>query len=167
MMNYNSILDSIRSDYIKQYQDCSPNDDILYRYFIERVRNNLHIVFCMSPIGKLFIDSIRLYPSLVNCATIKWFNDWPQTALKEVAYHFLKDISTELTDGGNNNYKQIMDIIPSIFCYSHTCSIKMSQKMAINDKRFTYITPTNYLSLVIEYTKLLKLKKKLNYQQIN
>eukprot|EP01084_Bolivina_argentea_P249861 418441_1 len=32
--------------------------------------------------------------------------------------------------------------------------------MAENDKRFTYITPTNYLSLVIEYTKLLIFKKK-------
>eukprot|EP01084_Bolivina_argentea_P165608 287680_1 len=53
----------------------------------------------------------------------------------------------------------ITDIIPSIFCYCHTAAIAQSKKMAENDDRYTYITPTNYLCLVSEYRKLLSLKK--------
>eukprot|EP01083_Nonionella_stella_P177342 623003_1 len=146
------VLDSLRPEYIKKYDDNAPTEQILYRYFIEKVRNNLHIVFCMSPIGGGFVNSIRLYPSLVNCTTIKWFNDWPETALKEVASHFLFDVA-------GVNKQMITDIIPSIFCYCHTAAIAQSKKMAENDDRYTYITPTNYLCLVSEYRKLLSLKK--------
>ena len=28
--------------------------DTMFTYFIERVRNNLHIVLCMSPVGEPF-----------------------------------------------------------------------------------------------------------------
>lgn len=52
----------------------------LYRYFIERVRNNLHIVLCMSPVGEAFRNRMRQYPSLINCNTINYFTPWPQVS---------------------------------------------------------------------------------------
>jgi hypothetical protein len=50
----------------------------LYRFFIERVRNNLHIVLCMSPVGEAFRNRMRQYPSLINCNTIDYFTPWPE-----------------------------------------------------------------------------------------
>lgn len=45
----------------------------LFNMFIERVRDQLHIVLAMSPIGDAFRTRLRMFPSLVNCCTIDWF----------------------------------------------------------------------------------------------
>lgn len=63
--------------------------DSLYQYFIERSRNNMHIVLLMSPVGK-FRDYCRMFPAIVNCTTIDWFSEWPAEALKEVCLSIVK-----------------------------------------------------------------------------
>tara|TARA_B110000208_G_scaffold3481_2_gene4695 strand:- start:71 stop:7927 length:7857 start_codon:yes stop_codon:yes gene_type:complete len=52
--------------------------DALLQYFVETVRANLHLVLCFSPTGSSFRDRCRMFPSLVNCCTIDWFDPWPQ-----------------------------------------------------------------------------------------
>lgn len=55
-----------------------PTDpDSLYKTFVERVRNNLHIVLCMSPIGDALRVRCRQFPALVDCCTLDWFSSWP------------------------------------------------------------------------------------------
>ncbi len=41
--------------------------------FTERVKDQLHVVLAMSPIGDAFRTRLRMFPSLVNCCTIDWF----------------------------------------------------------------------------------------------
>ena len=41
--------------------------------FIDRVRDQLHVVLAMSPIGDALRTRLRMFPSLVNCCTIDWF----------------------------------------------------------------------------------------------
>lgn len=45
-----------------------------------------------SPIGEVFRARLRQFPSLVNCCTIDWFNEWPAEALESVAIMFLNEI---------------------------------------------------------------------------
>lgn len=45
----------------------------VFQHFISRVRQKLHIVLCMSPVGEAFRSRCRMFPSLVNCCTIDWF----------------------------------------------------------------------------------------------
>ena len=45
----------------------------LWNFFVERTREQLHVVLAMSPIGDAFRSRIRMFPSLVNCCTIDWF----------------------------------------------------------------------------------------------
>lgn len=45
----------------------------LFNMFTERVRDQLHVVLAMSPIGEAFRNRLRQFPSLVNCCTIDWF----------------------------------------------------------------------------------------------
>ena len=40
--------------------------DVLWRYFIDRVRANLHVVLAMSPIGDSLRNRCRMYPGLVE-----------------------------------------------------------------------------------------------------
>jgi hypothetical protein len=56
----------------------------LYTFFLERVRANLHVVLCLSPIGDAFRERCRMFPGLINCSTIDWFTEWPADALYEV-----------------------------------------------------------------------------------
>ena len=45
----------------------------LFNMFVDRVRDQLHVVLAMSPIGDAFRTRLRKFPSLVNCCTINWF----------------------------------------------------------------------------------------------
>ena len=74
-------------------EDVPDTTDALFSFLIERVRNNLHIILCMSPVGDPFRNRLRQYPAFVNCTTIDWFSEWPKDALLEVAEKYLEDIS--------------------------------------------------------------------------
>jgi dynein heavy chain len=111
----------------------------LYTYFIERVKKNLHIVLCMSPIGNAFRARLRQYSSLINCCTIDWFQAWPDDALQAVAQQFLADVDIN------------PELLPSInqMCrFFHKSSKAVSQKFLVELSRYNYVTPTSYLELL-------------------
>lgn len=64
------IAADIREWVIKQ--GGSPSKEACYSAFINRVRDNLHIVLTMSPVGDAFRARCRQFPSLINCCTIDW-----------------------------------------------------------------------------------------------
>lgn len=70
-----------------------PTHEGIYELLITRVRTNLHIILCMSPIGEAFRNRLRQYPALVNCTTIDWFMEWPKEALLEVAHKYIADVN--------------------------------------------------------------------------
>jgi dynein heavy chain len=45
----------------------------MFAFFVNRVRENLHIIIAFSPIGDAFRNRLRQFPSLINCCTIDWF----------------------------------------------------------------------------------------------
>uniref|UniRef100_A0A8B9RG35 Dynein, axonemal, heavy chain 2 n=1 Tax=Astyanax mexicanus TaxID=7994 RepID=A0A8B9RG35_ASTMX len=124
--------------------------DAMFNYLIERVRNNLHIVLCMSPVGEPFRNHIRQYPALVNCTTLDWFSEWPQDALLEVAERYLDGLIL-----GNVEKTKVA----RIFVTMHQSVAQFSQRMKLELKRHNYVTPTNYLELVSGYKKLLAEKR--------
>ncbi|XP_074478915.1 dynein axonemal heavy chain 2 [Sebastes fasciatus] len=126
--------------------------DSLFNYLIERVRNNLHIVLCMSPVGEPFRNRILQYPALVNCTTIDWFCEWPKDALLEVAERYLDGLELGSLEG-------IQTKVASIFVTTHQSVEQVSQRMKSELKRHNYVTPTNYLELVSGYKKLLAEKR--------
>lgn len=125
--------------------------DALYAFFLERVRTNLHVVLCLSPIGDAFRERCRMFPGLVNCTTIDWFTRWPSDALFEVASKLL-----ESEDVGGDDTRTA---ICRVFVTAHESVTNMSEKMFEALKRQNYVTPTNYLEFVGGYRTLLKEKK--------
>lgn len=76
--------------------------DTILNVFTDRVRENLHISLCMSPVGDVLRIRCRKFPSLVNCCTLNWFDRWPEEALLYVSSEFLKNVdlpSDEVTKG--------------------------------------------------------------------
>lgn len=81
------IFADIRNEYIKlkNLGNVDPTANELWNYFVERTRDNLHIVLCFSPVGQKFSDRARKFPALFNECTIDWFLPWPEEALVSVA----------------------------------------------------------------------------------
>ncbi|XP_077826327.1 dynein axonemal heavy chain 2 isoform X1 [Macaca mulatta] len=148
------IIDQARAEQVPE------SSDSLFTYLIERVRNNLHIVLCLSPVGDPFRNWIRQYPALVNCTTINWFSEWPQEALLEVAEKYL--VGVDLGTQENIHRK-----VAQIFVTMHWSVARYSQKMLLELRRYNYVTPTNYLELVSGYKKLLGEKRQELQDQAN
>jgi dynein heavy chain len=66
-----------------------------WQYYINRCRENLHIMLCMSPAGDTLRLRCRNFPGLVSNTSIDWFFPWPAEALEDVANYFLKAIDLE------------------------------------------------------------------------
>ena len=88
MDEYNKICEDLRPELSKMGIETR---DGLRAAFVDRVRNNLHIMLCHSPVGDSLRVRCRQFPSLINCTTIDWFSTWPKEALTSVARQFLKD----------------------------------------------------------------------------
>lgn len=84
-------LGDITQDYVKERGSPSvdPTSAELYAYLVDRLRDNLHIVLCFSPVGSKFRDRARKFPALFNECSINWFLAWPEEALVSVASNYL------------------------------------------------------------------------------
>ncbi|KAM6325251.1 LOW QUALITY PROTEIN: dynein axonemal heavy chain 1 [Podargus strigoides] len=130
-----------------------PTKANLMAAFTGRVRSNIHMVLCMSPIGEVFRARLRQFPSLVNCCTINWFNEWPAEALRCVADSFLNEIphlgaSTEDVDG-------MIQVCVEI----HQSVAKKCQVYLAELGRHNYVTPKSYLDFLSIFSFLIGKKK--------
>ncbi|CAF0814718.1 unnamed protein product [Didymodactylos carnosus] len=149
------IKTNMASELKKAGVDEEKNQEV-YAFLLDRVKANLHMVVCMSPVGEVFRNRIRMYPSLVNCTTIDLFADWPHDALLEVGERYLGQIKLE----GDEKFEQHRSSIAQVFATVHSsvyqCSIQMWDEM----RRRNYVTPSNFLELTTGYRKLLYEKRK-------
>jgi dynein heavy chain, axonemal len=65
-----SLLDEVRA--AAKAAGAGETPDALYAFWLERVRTNLHVILCLSPVGEAFRERCRMFPGLVNCTTIDW-----------------------------------------------------------------------------------------------
>ncbi|KXS09529.1 hypothetical protein M427DRAFT_128896 [Gonapodya prolifera JEL478] len=137
---------------LARQQGFSEDRDTIYQFFINRVKDNLHIVFATSPVGDMFRNRCRMFPSLVNCSTIDWFNEWPREALLSVSRRFL-----EFVDLGSDEMK---DKVSSMCVEIHVSVSDISTRYWNEIKRRYYTTPTSYLELINLYTVMLGEKRK-------
>eukprot|EP00605_Chrysophyceae_sp_TOSAG23-4_P001019 GSChrysophyteH1.ASY1.ANO1.1120.1 assembled CDS len=87
---YDGIFTSLRN--IAKAEGIPDNRDSMMSFFINRVRANLHVILCFSPVGDSFRQRSRKFPGIINCTAIDWFQEWPKDALVSVAQRFLEDI---------------------------------------------------------------------------
>lgn len=122
----------------------------LFSFFIQIVREQLHIALCMSPIGAALRNRVRKFPAIVNCCTIDWFQPWPPDALIAVSTRFLADET--LTDIERS---AAIDMCLEF----HTSTQNLSDDFYLRLKRFNYVTPTSYLELIQTFKQLLNEKR--------
>ena len=117
-------------------------------FFVSRVRDKLHIVLCMSPVGDALRIRCRQFPSLINCTTIDWFHGWPTAALVSVAERFLDNLELP-SEAVRKSMIQMCGFV------HRSIEIKSVQFYA-ELRRRVYTTPKSYLDLISLYMSMLK-----------
>ena len=92
-----------------------------------------------------------MFPSIINCCAIDWFDKWPDEALYSVA---LKEYKAQDKLG----LVQFAEKLSSISVKIHKDVIDKSEIFYDELKRRNYVTPTSYLELLKLYIDLMKFK---------
>ena len=146
----------------KKNKDPAANGDPteLYDYFVRMTKKKLHVVLCMSPVGDAFRERLRQFPSLVNCCTIDWFQQWPDDALEAVAKTKLDAIDDLLKVVAANEAAAQMQKIELIkICKMfHANTATKIDEFRLETGRIAYVTPTSYLALLGTLSTILKKK---------
>uniref|UniRef100_A0A3B4DVC9 Dynein, axonemal, heavy polypeptide 9 like n=1 Tax=Pygocentrus nattereri TaxID=42514 RepID=A0A3B4DVC9_PYGNA len=123
-----------------------------WNFFIDRIRRQLKVVLCFSPVGFTLRTRARKFPALVNCTSIDWFHPWPQHALQSVSRTFINNISgLEL---------EVKVSISEFISYAHTSVNEVSVKYQQSEKHFNYTTPKSFLEFMKLYGNLLGTKRR-------
>ncbi|XP_035888860.1 dynein heavy chain 9, axonemal isoform X2 [Phyllostomus discolor] len=124
------------------------NRENCWKFFIERVRRQLKVTLCFSPVGNKLRVRSRKFPAIVNCTTIDWFHKWPQQALESVSLRFLQNTeSIELT---------VKQSISKFMAFVHTSVNQTSQSYLNNEQRYNYTTSKSFLEFIRLYQSLLR-----------
>jgi dynein heavy chain len=126
--------------------------DPMFEFFIDRVRANLHILLCMSPVGDQFRVRARKFPGLINCTNIDWFHPWPRDALVSVGTRFLESVAL--------GADEVKENVPHHMAEVHLSVGIMSARYLEVQKRYNYTTPKSFLELIAFFRTLVIDKQK-------
>ncbi|XP_069786101.1 dynein axonemal heavy chain 17-like isoform X2 [Narcine bancroftii] len=126
--------------------------DNCWKFFIERVRRQLKVVLCFSPVGSVLRVRARKFPALVNCTSINWFHEWPEDALISVSKRFLAN-----TEGIE---VEVKNSISQFMAFVHKSVQEISAVYLATERRYNYTTPKTFLEQIKLYQNLLSSKRK-------
>lgn len=135
------------------------NYDGLSNYFLDKMRKNMKVVLCFSPVGEGMRVRSRKFPGLINATSIDWFQSWPKDALVDVANRFLKDIEFETKD--------MAALIANNMAEVHSSIDAANAKFLKLERRHNYTTPKSFLELIDFYKSLLQSSREKITKDIN
>uniref|UniRef100_A0A8C9IS29 Dynein axonemal heavy chain 17 n=1 Tax=Piliocolobus tephrosceles TaxID=591936 RepID=A0A8C9IS29_9PRIM len=146
-------VENIVSSMRPQVKSLGMNDtrEVCWKFFIEKVRRQLKVILCFSPVGSVLRVRARKFPAVVNCTAIDWFHEWPEDALVSVSARFLEE-----TEGIPREVKASISLFMS---YVHTTVNEMSRVYLATERRYNYTTPKTFLEQIKLYQNLLAKKR--------
>ncbi|MES1909576.1 MAG: hypothetical protein MHM6MM_002292 [Cercozoa sp. M6MM] len=141
------IIDSMRNE-AKQAGIPSEDREGIFNLFISRVRRNLKLALCFSPVGPAFRLKCGRFPSILNSTVMDTFESWPLDALQSVARRFLDLDDQEQRD-------KLADHLADV----HLSVSKVAVKFKEACGRETFTTPRSFLELISYFKTLLQTKR--------
>lgn len=128
----------------KASPELSDSNDNLIRFFYDRVRQNLHLILCFSPVSRSFVDRCHEYPNLVGGCTIDWFLPWPEQALVAVSQGYLEDFPIESPASVKEQLILQMGNI-------HQIVVEACGEYFLKMRRHVFQTPRSFLNFLASY----------------
>ncbi|KAF8281137.1 dynein, axonemal, heavy polypeptide 5 [Trypanosoma cruzi] len=144
----NDIRPVMKKDPFVKFDDMN---EVLWNYFINRVRERLHFVLCFSPVGDKFRTRARKFPALVSSCVINWFFPWPKQALLDVSSRTLESFEMATDE---KHKKSLVELMAEI----HSLMLEKSEEYLTRYRRSVYSTPKSYLGFIDSYTSVYKKK---------
>merc|ERR1711871_1831863 len=141
----------LRNLFIKERPHLEDTQDNLKQYFTDKVRDNLHMMICMSPMNPKFPVRARKFPGLVSCPTIDWFLPWPADALVALSKAFIQDFPIECTPEVKEGLMTHMGMV-------HSMVTDVCEEYFVKMRRRVFQTPKSYLSFIQNFTQLYESK---------
>jgi dynein heavy chain len=136
---------------IKQVPNFIDSPDNLVKFFIDRVRSNLHIVLCMSPVSTKFAERARKFPGIVAGCTIDWFLSWPKEALVAVSEGYISKIALDCSEAVKKELIVHMGMV-------HKTVVDSCEEYYAKMRRKVYQTPKSFLQFLSDYSLMYKTK---------
>ena len=130
-----------------------PPPSVLWQYFLNRVKDNLHMVLAFSPVNAKFRERAQKFPTVFSGAAIDWFLPWPEEALISVSTKFLSDIEIDTPAATKEQLTIHMGKV-------HKMVDSVCQEYFQQMRRYVYVTPKSYLSFIQAYHELYNSKYK-------
>ena len=124
-------------------------------HFLAKVRRNLHLVLCLSPVGERLRGRARRFPALVGCAVYNWLRPWPREALVSVAERFLGGVPGL----GGDAEAALRGEVAQAMAAAHAAVEGASVRYLEQYRRYNYTTPKAYLELIGLYRDILAKKR--------
>lgn len=137
----------LRLDFLKDRPGLDETYENLKQYFIDCVRDNLHLVLCMSPLNPKFPIRARKFPGLISGPTIDWFLGWPEDALVSVSSGLIKDFKIDCSPETKENLIIHMGMV-------HKMVTNVCDEYFTSMRRQVYQTPKSFLSFIDSYQKM-------------
>ncbi|CCW70167.1 unnamed protein product [Phytomonas sp. Hart1] len=129
----------------------------IFAHFVSTCRDQMRIVLAMSPVGDKFRSRLRLFPSLVNCCFIDWFDQWPSDALDAVATRVLDPVPID-----EPVKRSLVQLCVKIHLDVQKSSVDFFDEL----QRRNYTTPASYLELLSCYCEFLQERERSVREQI-
>lgn len=85
------IINAVRNKVKSEGKVDSRDNTNCWNWYIDKVKQKLHMSLCFSPVGESLRRRARQFPALVNSTVIDWYFPWPKEALMNVATRFLEE----------------------------------------------------------------------------
>ncbi|KAL0487737.1 dynein heavy chain [Acrasis kona] len=142
------MADELRPIAAKSRPGFNSTPENLFKFFIDRARDNLHVVLCFSPVGDQLRQRTRKFPGVISGCTIDWFPPWPIEALHATAQKFLSDLPQLVSSPA-----QRAELVNHM-CNVHENVVQLTKDYFNKFRRNTYVTPKSYLSFIGSYKSL-------------
>ncbi len=108
--------------------------------FVERVRDNFHVVLSASPVGDTLRLNCRKYPSLLSCCAPIYFYPWPEQAYESVCEKLISEL--ESVD------KPTQRRLARMFPRAHLTVGRTAATYEEETRKRFYVTPKIYIDAI-------------------
>merc|ERR1719262_1556185 len=145
----------VRNDFVKDCPNAEENLLNMYNYLLNRLRDNLHIALCFSPVNAKFPIRAQKFPAVFSI-NINWFLPWPEAALVAVSTNFLSQFDLDAKAEDKDRLYGLLGSMQAIV--GDNCGVYYTRM-----RKHVYVTPKSYLCLIDFYKQFYKVK----YDEIN